>query len=68
MRIVIITGGHIDDAFALDWLEKHKYDCMIAADSGMNFLYRNEMIPDVIAGDFDSVEDESLNEFASMKK
>lgn len=66
MRVVIISGGHIDDVFALEWLKKNKYDSMIAADSGMNFLYRNGIVPDVIAGDFDSVDDESLDEFSGM--
>ncbi len=66
MRYVIISGGHIDDVFALNYLRENKYDCMIAADSGMNFLHRNGIVPDVIAGDFDSVEDESLDEFSSM--
>lgn len=60
MRFVIISGGHIDDAFALDWLGKNKYDCMIAADSGMNFLYRNGIVPDIIAGDFDSAKEDSV--------
>jgi len=60
MRVVIISGGHIDDMFAVDWLKKNKYDCMIAADSGMNFLHRNGIVPDIIAGDFDSVGNESL--------
>ena len=68
MRYVIISGGHIDDCFALEWLEKNKYDCMIAADSGMNFLYRNGIVPNVIAGDFDSVEDESLDEFSGLEE
>jgi len=60
MRVVIISGGYIDDVFAVDWLKKNKYDCMIAADSGMNFLHRNGIVPDIIAGDFDSVGNESL--------
>ena len=55
----------MDDDFALAWLEKNKYDCMIAADSGMNFLHRNGIVPDVIAGDFDSVESESLEAFST---
>lgn len=66
MRVVIISGGHIDDRFALDWLEQNKYDCMIAADSGMDFLHRNGLVPDVIAGDFDSVNSESLAYFSSL--
>lgn len=66
MRVVVITGGHIEDEFALDWLQKNAYDFIIAADSGMNFLYRNRIIPDVIAGDFDSVDADVLNAFLQM--
>lgn len=66
MRVVIISGGHIDDRFALDWLEQNKYDCMIAADSGMDFLHRNGLVPDVIAGDFDSVKSDSLSYFMGL--
>ena len=60
MKYMIISGGHIEDVFAMDWLEKNQYDCMIAADSGMNFLHRNGIIPDIIAGDFDSAKEESV--------
>ena len=66
MKCVIISGGHIEDAFALEWLQKNKYDCLIAADSGMDFLYRNDIVPDVIAGDFDSVASESLEHFSRI--
>ena len=66
MRFVIISGGHIDDVFALNYLEENKYDCMIAADSGMDFLHRNGIVPDVIAGDFDSVGSESLAYFQGL--
>ena len=38
MKYVIVSGGYIEDTFALEWLKKNKYDCMIAADSGMSFL------------------------------
>ena len=66
MRYVIISGGCIDDTFATEWLKKNEYDCMIAADSGMNFLHRNGLVPDIIAGDFDSVEIESLQHFQDL--
>lgn len=66
MRVVIISGGHINDAFAVEWLEKKEYDCMIAADSGMDFLHRNGLVPDIIAGDFDSVKSESLAYFQGL--
>lgn len=66
MKVVIISGGHIDDVFAVSWLKENTYDCMIAADSGMNFLYRNGIVPDIIAGDFDSVEQDSMQYFQGM--
>lgn len=68
MKFVIISGGHIDDVFALEWLQQNTYDVMIAADSGMNFLHRNNIVPDVIAGDFDSVDGDSLKAFSQMKE
>lgn len=66
MRYIIISGGHIDDVFALNYLKENKYDCIIAADAGMDFLYRNHLVPDVIAGDFDSVKSESLQYFGEL--
>lgn len=66
MKVIIITGGQIDDTFACDWIKAHSYDYMIAADSGMNFLHRNNIVPNVIAGDFDSVNEESLRAFSQM--
>lgn len=65
---MIISGGYIDDVFALDWLQENKYDCLMVADSGMDFLYRNKIVPDVIAGDFDSVSEEAYQYFLEMKE
>ncbi len=64
MNVTIITGGRIDDTFALEYLKQNKRDLLIAADSGMDFLYRNAIMPDVIAGDFDSVNDKALDFFS----
>ena len=67
MKVVIISGGHIDDTFAIDWLEKNTFDLLIAADSGMDFLHRNGIVPNVIAGDFDSANTRSLEAFLEME-
>lgn len=63
MRVVILSGGAVEDAFALAWLQENKYDMLIAADSGMNFLYRNGIQPNLIAGDFDSADREAYEYF-----
>lgn len=68
MKCVIISGGHIDDVFAVEWLKENTYDLLIAADSGVNFLHRNNIIPNVIAGDFDSVSKISLDAFSAMSE
>ncbi len=63
MRAVIVSGGSVDEAFTLEFLQQNRYDMMLAADSGMDFLYRNGIVPDVIAGDFDSVSAEAYEYF-----
>lgn len=68
MKVVIISGGQIQDEFALDWLSKNAYDCLIAADAGMEFLFRNGIVPDVIAGDFDSVKEDALKHFQELAR
>lgn len=68
MRYVIISGGHIEDVFALNYLKENKYDKLVAADSGMDFLYRNNIVPDMIAGDFDSVLSDSLAYYKELNE
>ena len=35
MKVLIITGGNIDDDFAFSFLENSKYDEVIAVDGGL---------------------------------
>lgn len=63
MRAVIVSGGSVDEAFTLEFLQQNRYDMLLVADSGMDFLYRNRIVPDVIAGDFDSVSAEAYEYF-----
>ena len=55
-RCVIVSGGSIDDSFAIQMIERLKPDYVIGVDSGLNFLYRNQIMPSHIVGDFDSVD------------
>lgn len=57
---VIISGGSINDAFVLEMMRNIQPDCIIGVDSGLSFLYRNEVMPTHIVGDFDSVEPEII--------
>lgn len=60
---LIVTGGQIDDSFAIRWINEHSFEGMIASDSGMEFYKRAGLKPDMIIGDFDSVKAETLDSF-----
>ena len=57
---VVISGGHIEEACALPYLQSPLLKRIIAADRGMEFLYRHHIRPDVIVGDFDSCNQQVL--------
>lgn len=60
MKGLIVTGGTIDDGFAAQYIRDFNWDFIISADSGMNFCYRAEILPDLILGDFDSADPKVL--------
>jgi len=64
---VIVSGGSINDSFAMQMIENIKPDYVIGVDSGLNFLYRNQLVPTHIVGDFDSVSPEVIAHYKSMK-
>ncbi|MDD3796168.1 MAG: thiamine diphosphokinase [Lachnospiraceae bacterium] len=53
---LIISGGSIEREFALPYMKRKKYDCIIAADRGLLFLKENQIMPTHIVGDFDSAD------------
>ena len=63
MRFLIVCGGKIDKEFGLNEIKTDGIDAIIAADSGMDFLYENSVTPDIIVGDFDSATTKALEFF-----
>lgn len=58
MKVLIISGGEItSDDFLEGILAAYCPDTLIAADSGANTLYRCGIIPDILTGDFDSIDE-----------
>ena len=51
---VIVSGGALDEDFALRVLGDEHTEFIIAADGGLLFLYNHGIKPDYIVGDFDS--------------
>ncbi len=64
MKTLIVTGGTLEHAFALSYLERHKFDYFIAADSGIRFFAQNSIRPDEVLGDFDSADPAQLQQFS----
>lgn len=60
MRIMIISGGKIEDDFAMDFYRSFSPDYVIGADRGLEFLFRHKLPADYILGDFDSVSEEAF--------
>lgn len=55
-KIVIVSGGELEEEFVFSVLEKMMPDYVIGVDKGMEFLYHHDIMPDYIVGDFDSVD------------
>ena len=54
-RTVIVSGGMMEKDFALPIIKSEDTEFVIGVDRGLKFLYDNEVKPDYIVGDFDSV-------------
>lgn len=58
---VIVSGGRIQNEFALDFFRKRIEQggreglLLIAADKGLEFFMENQLVPDLVVGDFDSL-------------
>lgn len=54
-RTVIVSGGMLEEDFVLPILKSEETEFVIGVDKGLEFLYKHEIKPDYIVGDFDSV-------------
>lgn len=54
-RTVIVSGGMLEEEFALSILQNEETEFVIGVDRGLVFLYDHNIRPDYIVGDFDSV-------------
>ena len=63
MKILIITGGKIDDDFAFSYLKGKTYDEVIAVDGGLAFADRADMKITQLVGDFDTIDPQILERY-----
>ena len=65
---IIISGGAIEDDFALSVLESYESKRIIGVDKGVEFLYRHQILPEYIVGDFDSISEEVIRYYREETK
>jgi thiamine pyrophosphokinase len=54
VKTLIISGGRFQKDFAVSFLEKNKYDYVIAVDKGASYAEELNIKPDLVVGDLDS--------------
>ena len=65
MRAIVFVNGAVDDYDALSkWIEADDY--LVCADGGVYHCLALDLQPDVVVGDMDSVEAETLQELAAQ--
>lgn len=57
-RIVIVSGGKLEEELCLAVLREDEERYVIAVDRGLEFLYEHQIMPNYIVGDFDSVRED----------
>ena len=67
-RTVVVSGGMLDEEFTLQILKSEETEYIVAADHGLEFLYKHGIKPDYIVGDFDSTSDEIVNYYKTETK
>ena len=65
MRVLILTGGTVEENFAKDYISKWNPD---QVDKGLLYAKRLNIKPDIILGDFDSCSKDIMQEFSTDKK
>ena len=57
-RIVLVSGGELDEELTLGILKQDENVYVIGVDKGIEFLYSHNITPSYIVGDFDSTKQE----------
>ena len=65
MKTLIVTGGSLDICWVKEFIKTINAEYIIAADSGLKYIDELGLVPDMILGDYDSVEDGLLDKYKS---
>lgn len=63
---IIISGGTLYEELILNVIRKEKDPCIIGVDKGVEFLYKHNIQPSYIVGDFDSLDEEIVDYYKTQ--
>lgn len=64
MKALIISNGNLSDIYLANYIENA--DIVICADGGAKHLYNENIVPDIIIGDLDSLDSKIIDSFLKM--
>lgn len=59
MNVAIVAGGHNNHLFLEEIINNQSFDMIIGVDGGVNYLYQSQIFPNIILGDFDSIDNKA---------
>lgn len=68
MITLIISGGELNSNFLKNFIKNNNINNVIAVDSGLELLDKNEISPNYIIGDFDSINKNILSKYDNIEK
>lgn len=63
LNTIIISGGSINEKFFKEVMKKNEFNNVIACDKGLEVLYKCNIKPNYIIGDFDSINKNVLENY-----
>ena len=66
MKILIISGGSIDEMWGRKWVADYEPDYCIAADSGLVMADKLGLTVDLLLGDYDSVDKKIFEKYNNL--
>lgn len=61
MKVLIVSNGDLKDIDLAEYY--HDADMVICADGGARHLYNEDLMPDIIVGDLDSIDNKTFEDF-----
>lgn len=66
MKVIIVSGGHLTSEFLNEHINKETSELILCADGGANALHLAQIHPQVLLGDFDSINQEVFQYFVDQ--